>query len=223
MLDHGSPERPGIRNDDPDLHPQELCMARYLSALCWSVDRPEEPNERIDARHPRPTPSCAAHARRRRPGGLRRQQQGHGDAKDASGHDDGERRDAAPSDRWWQQGLAEGHALDGEAQPPSAPAEKDQPLRPDTGRGQIPQGRRARRPAVVLGRAEQYAAATRHDAAEGREPPKITVGQKVDFIGLLTDLATDAGALGVRKAADTTLLEQQGAYVDASAADVKLR
>jgi hypothetical protein len=45
----------------------------------------------------------------------------------------------------------------------------------------------------------------------------------VDFIGLLTDLATDAGALGVRKAADTTLLEQQGAYVDASAADVKLR
>jgi hypothetical protein len=45
----------------------------------------------------------------------------------------------------------------------------------------------------------------------------------VDFIGLLTDLATGAGALGVRKAADRTLLEQQGAYVDASAADVKLR
>jgi hypothetical protein len=58
---------------------------------------------------------------------------------------------------------------------------------------------------------------------KGGSPPKITVGQKVDFIGLLTDLATDAGALGVRKAADTTLLEKQGAYVDASAADVKLR
>jgi hypothetical protein len=58
---------------------------------------------------------------------------------------------------------------------------------------------------------------------KGGSPPKITIGQKVDFIGLLTDLATDAGALGVRKAADTTLLEQQGAYVDASAADVKLR
>jgi len=58
---------------------------------------------------------------------------------------------------------------------------------------------------------------------KGGSAPKITVGQKVDFIGLLTDLATDPGALGVRKAADTTLLEKQGAYVDASAADVKLR
>lgn len=58
---------------------------------------------------------------------------------------------------------------------------------------------------------------------KGGNPPKITVGQKVDFIGLLTDLAANASSLGVRNDADTTLLEKQGAYVDASAADVKLR
>jgi hypothetical protein len=48
----------------------------------------------------RPTPSCTARARRRGRGGLRGQQQGHGDAEDASGHHDGEHRDEAPRDRW---------------------------------------------------------------------------------------------------------------------------
>jgi hypothetical protein len=57
---------------------------------------------------------------------------------------------------------------------------------------------------------------------KGGSPPKITVGQKVDFVGLLTSAAAGAGALGVRNSADRTLLETQGAYVDASAADVKL-
>jgi hypothetical protein len=57
---------------------------------------------------------------------------------------------------------------------------------------------------------------------KGGSPPKLTVGQKVDFIGLLTSAAAGAGALGVRNVADRTLLESQGAYVDASAADVKL-
>ena len=58
---------------------------------------------------------------------------------------------------------------------------------------------------------------------KGGKPPKITVGQKVNFIGLLSVAPANAGALGVRKPADATLLETQGAYVDASAADVKLR
>jgi hypothetical protein len=58
---------------------------------------------------------------------------------------------------------------------------------------------------------------------KGGSPPTITVGQKVDFIGLLTDLAADPRPLGVRNNADRTLLEKQGAYVDASAADVQLR
>jgi hypothetical protein len=57
---------------------------------------------------------------------------------------------------------------------------------------------------------------------KGGSPPKITVGQKVDFIGLMTSAAVGAGALGVRNSADRTLLERQGAYVDASVADVKL-
>ena len=58
---------------------------------------------------------------------------------------------------------------------------------------------------------------------KGGSPPKIRLGQKVDFIGLLTSAAAGAGAVGVRNTADRTLLERQGAYVDASAADVKLR
>lgn len=58
---------------------------------------------------------------------------------------------------------------------------------------------------------------------KGGSAPKIRVGQKVDFIGLLSSAAVGAGALGVRNVADRTLLERQGAYVDASAADVKLR
>ena len=45
----------------------------------------------------------------------------------------------------------------------------------------------------------------------------------MDFIGLLTSAAAGAGALGVTNSADKALLEKQGAYVDASAADVKLR
>jgi hypothetical protein len=56
---------------------------------------------------------------------------------------------------------------------------------------------------------------------KGDTAPKITIGQKVDFIGLLTSAAAGAGA-GVRNI-DRTLLERQGAYVDASVADVKLR
>lgn len=58
---------------------------------------------------------------------------------------------------------------------------------------------------------------------KGGSAPEIEVGQKVDFIGLLTASPADAGALGVTKAADKTLLQKQGAYVDASVADVKLR
>jgi hypothetical protein len=57
---------------------------------------------------------------------------------------------------------------------------------------------------------------------KGGSPPKISAGQKVDFIGLLTSAAVGADALGVTNSADETLLESQGAYVDASAADVKL-
>src|SRR5437899_1029225 len=57
---------------------------------------------------------------------------------------------------------------------------------------------------------------------KGGSAPKITLGQQVDFIGLLTVSPADAGALGVRNHADRTLLQTQGAYVDASAADVKL-
>lgn len=57
---------------------------------------------------------------------------------------------------------------------------------------------------------------------KGGDPPEIKVGQRVDFVGVLTASGASAGALGVRNGADRTLLEKQGAYVDASAADVKL-
>jgi hypothetical protein len=57
---------------------------------------------------------------------------------------------------------------------------------------------------------------------KGGSAPTLTVGQKVDFVGLLTASVAGAGALGVRNDADRTLLEKQGAYVDASVADVKL-
>ena len=58
---------------------------------------------------------------------------------------------------------------------------------------------------------------------KGNKPPKITIGQKVDFIGILTTLPAGAGSLGVRNGGDRTLLEKQGVYVSASVADVKLR
>ena len=58
---------------------------------------------------------------------------------------------------------------------------------------------------------------------KGGSPPKLTLGQRVDFIGLLTVSPPQAGGLGVRRPADKTLLEKQGAYVNASVADVKLR
>ena len=57
---------------------------------------------------------------------------------------------------------------------------------------------------------------------KGTNSPKITVGEKVDFVGQLTVSPASAGALGVRRSSDTTLLSKQGAYVDASAADVHL-
>jgi hypothetical protein len=57
---------------------------------------------------------------------------------------------------------------------------------------------------------------------KGESPPKIAVGQNVSFIGLLTASPVDAGALGVSKSADKALLTKQGAYVDASVADVHL-
>jgi hypothetical protein len=57
---------------------------------------------------------------------------------------------------------------------------------------------------------------------KGGKAPKIALGQKVGFIGLLTAAPASAGALGVRNGADNTLLTKQGAYVDASAADVHL-
>jgi hypothetical protein len=58
---------------------------------------------------------------------------------------------------------------------------------------------------------------------KGEDTPKITIGQKVDFVGLLTASPADAGAVGVRRSGDKTLLALQGAYVFASALDVKLR
>ena len=58
---------------------------------------------------------------------------------------------------------------------------------------------------------------------KGEDTPKITIGQKVDFVGLLTAAPPDAGAVGVRRSSDKTLLALQGAYVFASALDVKLR
>ena len=57
---------------------------------------------------------------------------------------------------------------------------------------------------------------------KGGSPPAMEVGQKVGFIGLLTTAPEDAGALGVVNDGDKTLLEKQGAYVDASVADVRL-
>lgn len=50
----------------------------------------------------------------------------------------------------------------------------------------------------------------------------VKVGQKVDFIGVLTAAGNDP-SLGVRNDADKELLAKQGAFVDVSAADVKLR
>ena len=55
---------------------------------------------------------------------------------------------------------------------------------------------------------------------KGTEPPKIVVGRDVEFIGTLTVLPGDAGALGVANSSDKALLQRQGAYVDASVADV---
>jgi hypothetical protein len=55
---------------------------------------------------------------------------------------------------------------------------------------------------------------------KGGAPPALQVGKKVDFVGLLT-AGAGAGALGVTSSADKALLAKQGAYVDASAADVK--
>ncbi len=57
---------------------------------------------------------------------------------------------------------------------------------------------------------------------KGGSPPDVNVGQRVDFIGVLTATGDDA-SLGVRDGADKELLTKQGAYVDVSAADVKLR
>ena len=56
---------------------------------------------------------------------------------------------------------------------------------------------------------------------KGGSAPKIAVGKKVDFIGLLTGSIADASA-GVTVSTDKALLAAQGAYVDASAADVTL-
>jgi hypothetical protein len=61
-----------------------------------------------------------------------------------------------------------------------------------------------------------------HMRLKGLEAPEIKVGQKVDFIGVLTE-GGDAVGLGVRNNADRALLEKQRAYVDASVADVTLR
>jgi hypothetical protein len=57
---------------------------------------------------------------------------------------------------------------------------------------------------------------------KGSSPPKIELGQKVDFIGILTASGADADSLGLRSEADKALLETQGAYANPSVADVKL-
>lgn len=57
---------------------------------------------------------------------------------------------------------------------------------------------------------------------KGSSPPKIELGQKVYFIGILTALDTNSDALGVKSEADRALLETQGAYANPSVADVKL-
>jgi hypothetical protein len=57
---------------------------------------------------------------------------------------------------------------------------------------------------------------------KGGAPPDVEVGQTVDFIGVLTATAGKA-TLGVRSDADRDLIAKQGAYVDASVGDVKLR
>ncbi len=57
---------------------------------------------------------------------------------------------------------------------------------------------------------------------KGGSPPNVKVGQKVNFVGVLTATGDDP-SLGVRNGPDTELLTKQGAYVDVSAADVKLR
>ena len=57
---------------------------------------------------------------------------------------------------------------------------------------------------------------------KGGSPPRIAVGQDVEFIGALTAVAGDVSALGVENNSDKKLLARQGADVDASVADVKL-
>jgi hypothetical protein len=95
-------------------------MARYLSALCASVDRPEKA-------HAEAMPATRR-LRRVAPLAL------------VFGHHNDEHRDEARRDRWGHESLAEGHTRDGDARPPSAPPEQDQPLRPDTSRGLEKQG-----------------------------------------------------------------------------------
>jgi hypothetical protein len=56
---------------------------------------------------------------------------------------------------------------------------------------------------------------------KGKSPPELEVGQEVGFIGVLRP-AVEGASLGVSNDADRQLLARQGAYVDVSAADVKL-
>ena len=195
----------------PTFIPQELCTARYLSSLCSSVDRPEEPNDRRDACHTTPAPSRAAGARPRR--------------RSACG--DNDKGTATPQ-------TSPGTTTTSTATPPvptgSPKASKKATLTmgtrnlvpllktrirrfaPTQVEGHVRQDRRARRPDIVLGGPQPQPADPRHDAAEGRERRRRSrVGQKVDFVGLLTSAAVGADALGVTNSADKALLESQGA------------
>ena len=171
VLDDGPPERPGVRDDDPDLHTRRnyarLGTVRHSARQSTAGSGQ---NDRHDACHTTTAPSCAARARPRRRSGLWGQRQGHGDAADVSRDDDGEHAATPPAPTGSSQDIEEGHAHDGHPQPRSAPPDQDQALRPDTGRGPLRQGRRARRPDIVLGGPQPQPADPRHDAAEGRQP-----------------------------------------------------
>jgi hypothetical protein len=58
---------------------------------------------------------------------------------------------------------------------------------------------------------------------KGRVAPTLKPGQGVDFIGSLTASPPDAATLAVMNDKDKKLLEKQGAFVNPSVADVKLR
>ena len=59
-----------------------------------------------------------------------------------------------------------------------------------------------------------------HIRLKGESAPTLRIGQKVDFVGQLTD---NTGAGGLKAGSGNDLLKRQGAYLDVSIADLKLK